>query len=292
MTLTATLRRSPAVKRAVQAVTVTAGRLTSPWRMTPGFLIIGGQRCGTTSLYRTLASTPRCSRPCCTRACTTSTPTTTRAWPGTGPTSRCSARPTQVERRARACARRPSSPARTTCSTRWPPSGSTRDLPGVKVIVLLRDPVERAYSAHAHELARGFEDQDFETALALEDEPARRRGRAADRRPDTTAATRTSTTPTCSAAATSTTSSGWRRCSAATGSTSSTATGSSPSPSRSTTTCWSSSACRTTGYPTFEQHNARPRSPMPAELRERLEAHFEPYDERLASWLGHPVSWR
>jgi hypothetical protein len=48
MTLAATLRRSPAAKKALQAVMVSAGRLTSPWRMTPGFLIVGGQRCGTT----------------------------------------------------------------------------------------------------------------------------------------------------------------------------------------------------------------------------------------------------
>jgi hypothetical protein len=27
-------------------------------------------------------------------------------------------------------------------------------------------------------------------------------------------------------------------------------------------------------------------------LRERLEAHFAPYDERLAAWLGAPPSWR
>src|SRR5690348_17893509 len=58
MTLAATLRRSPAAKKALQAVMVSAGRLTSPWRMTPDFLIIGGQRCGTTSMYRTLAQHP------------------------------------------------------------------------------------------------------------------------------------------------------------------------------------------------------------------------------------------
>ncbi len=43
-----------------------------------------------------------------------------------------------------------------------------RTLPSVRVIALLRDPVERAYSAHAHELARGFEAEPFEQALALE----------------------------------------------------------------------------------------------------------------------------
>ena len=43
--------------------------------------------------------------------------------------------------------------------------------------MLVRDPVERAYSQHAHELARGFEtERDFERALALE--PARLAGEA------------------------------------------------------------------------------------------------------------------
>ena len=42
-----------------------------------------------------------------------------------------------------------------------------RALPRVKVLILLRDPVERAYSAHAHELARGYETEPFERALSL-----------------------------------------------------------------------------------------------------------------------------
>ena len=40
----------------------------------------------------------------------------------------------------------------------------------MKLVILLRDPVERAYSAHAHEIARGFETEPFERALELEDE--------------------------------------------------------------------------------------------------------------------------
>ena len=42
------------------------------------------------------------------------------------------------------------------------------DLPEVRLLVLLRDPVERAYSAHTHETARGFETEPFERALELE----------------------------------------------------------------------------------------------------------------------------
>jgi hypothetical protein len=48
------------------------------------------------------------------------------------------------------------------------PERIARELPHVKVVVVVRDPVERAYSAYRHERARGFEDEDFPTALALE----------------------------------------------------------------------------------------------------------------------------
>src|SRR5262249_5592852 len=43
-----------------------------------------------------------------------------------------------------------------------------KDLPGVRLLVLLRDPVERAYSGHAHEVAHGFETEPFEAALDVE----------------------------------------------------------------------------------------------------------------------------
>src|SRR3954454_1453677 len=47
-----------------------------------------------------------------------------------------------------------------------------QDLQHAMIIVLVRDPVERAYSQHHHEVARGFEsERDFGGALALE--PAR-----------------------------------------------------------------------------------------------------------------------
>ena len=46
------------VKRVVHLGSRSYGRLTAPARMTPSFLICGGQRCGTTSLYRALAAHP------------------------------------------------------------------------------------------------------------------------------------------------------------------------------------------------------------------------------------------
>ncbi|MEE3918976.1 hypothetical protein V2I01_12705 [Micromonospora sp. BRA006-A] len=36
----------------------TVGRLTAGSRMVPGFLIVGAQRCGTTSLFKTLSQHP------------------------------------------------------------------------------------------------------------------------------------------------------------------------------------------------------------------------------------------
>ena len=48
------------------------------------------------------------------------------------------------------------------------PERIERDLPGVKLIVLLRDPVERALSHHKHEVRRGHEPLDLEAALDAE----------------------------------------------------------------------------------------------------------------------------
>jgi Sulfotransferase domain len=42
--------------------------------------------------------------------------------------------------------------------------------PGAKFIVILRDPVDRAISHHAHEVARDFESHDLKEAVALESE--------------------------------------------------------------------------------------------------------------------------
>lgn len=44
-----------------------------------------------------------------------------------------------------------------------------RELPGVRVLACLRDPVERAWSHHAYETAHGRETETFERALALEE---------------------------------------------------------------------------------------------------------------------------
>jgi hypothetical protein len=48
------------------------------------------------------------------------------------------------------------------------PERAAEVLPDCKLIVLLRNPVDRAFSQHNHERALGFEDLDFEPAMAAE----------------------------------------------------------------------------------------------------------------------------
>ena len=49
---------------------------------------------------------------------------------------------------------------------------------------------------------------------------------------------------------------------------------------------------RNHGYPNFERHNARPRSPMRPAVQAELSSYFEPYDMQLTRWLGKVPSWR
>jgi len=160
---------APPSRRAAHAVTVTAGRLTSRYRMLPGFLIVGAQRCGTTSMYRTLSQHPAILKAVLHK--------------GVHYFDLNYAQPlswykahfpllAQARRVQRATGATPltfeSSPF-----YMWHPLAASRiasDLPRVRLLVQVRDPAERAYSAHAHEIARGFETEPFERALELEAE--------------------------------------------------------------------------------------------------------------------------
>lgn len=157
------------IKQPVLSVSRGAGRLTAGARVLPSFLISGAQRCGTTSLYRALAQHPLLLKPVLHKGVHYFD---TAYWRGLSwyrghfpmrvgtslLTRRFGARPQAFE----------SSPYYL-----FHPLAGERiaaDLPGVKLIVLVRDPVERACSAHAHELARGYEtESSFEYALELED---------------------------------------------------------------------------------------------------------------------------
>ncbi|MFC7647665.1 sulfotransferase domain-containing protein [Streptosporangium lutulentum] len=234
----------PALKCSVHTMSRAAGRLTARSRILPSFLIVGAQRCGTTSLYRALSQHPLMLKPVLHkgvhyfdmaydqglswyRAHFPLRPRVSRL------SYRYGYRPQAFE----------SSPYYL-----FHPLASARiawDLPGVKLIVLTRDPVERAFSAHAHELARGFETEtSFARAVELEEE--RLAGAADDLCVSPTRRTTpTATSPTSPEAATPNSSPGSNRWSAANGCSSWTAGGSSPSRRSSTTGCWRSSDYRT-----------------------------------------------
>ena len=287
--MTSALRRSVAVQRTARALARSSGRLTSGARMTPDVLIIGGQRCGTTSLFKTLREHPAVLPPVLHKGVhyfDTGYPRGMSWYRAHFPLRATAAR---VERRTGV---RPITFESSPYYMFHPLAAERidRDLPGVKVIVLLRDPVERAYSAHAHELARGFETEDFVTALDLEEDRLRgevdriladprytshshqhhaylQRGRYADH---------------------------LERLASVFGRdrmhvVDSHRFFSDPEPVHDGILEFL--GLPHTGYPAFERHNARPRSPMPAELRARLEEHFAPHDERLTPWLGRPASW-
>ena len=151
-------------RRAAQVTAATAGRLTWRARMQPSFLIAGAQRCGTTSLYRALSQ-----HPAVVKAVLHKGVHYFDVGYHHGPGWYLGHFPLQ------ATGRRAAGDAAMTFESSpyylFHPLAAgriARDLPGVRVIVLIRDPVERAYSAHAHELARGYETGTFEQALALE----------------------------------------------------------------------------------------------------------------------------
>lgn len=134
---------------------------TSRWRRLPDFLVIGAQKSGTTSLYEYL----------------------------TGHPSIAPARGKGVhyfeEHYARGLdwyrSRFPLRTAATLSGEATPaylfypvvPERVQRDLPMVKLIAVLRNPVERAFSHYQHERATGVEELSFAAALAGEDDRLR-----------------------------------------------------------------------------------------------------------------------
>lgn len=145
-------------------VSVPFARATAPLRMLPDFLIVGAQRAGTTSLYNYLADHPDVGRVRLGKGVHyfDTNATQSMAWyrsyfpfdAGKIPVKR---RPTHVGEGAPYYMFHPLGPARIDAA-----------LPGVKLIAILRDPIERAHSQWAHETARGFETLPFEDALHAE----------------------------------------------------------------------------------------------------------------------------
>lgn len=142
--------------------------LTAPLRLMPGFIMIGAQRCGTTSLFRALMDHPQVVAPTFHKGINYFDLNYYRGirwYEGHFP----------VVEIARLRAARYGPPLAFEASGYYlyhpfALERLTRDLPGVKLVAMLRDPVERAYSAYKHESARGFEHESFERALESEDD--------------------------------------------------------------------------------------------------------------------------
>jgi hypothetical protein len=288
------VRNLPApMKRVVHLGSRSLGRITAPGRMTPSFLICGGQRCGTTSLYRALAEHPVVLKAVLHKGVHYFDISYQRGMGWYKAHFPLKGRGERIENRYGV-------PAQTFESSPYymyhPQAAAriARDLPGTKLIVLVRDPVERAYSQHHHEVARAFEpERDFGTALALE--PARLhrqeemlaadpgyysfahqhhayRGRGEYARYLSVMAQHVG---------------------------------------RANIHVVESErffadpadvydeVCEFLGLPTylqrpvFEQHNARPRqSDMDPVVRRNLSDHYRPHDEALSRWLGREPVWR
>lgn len=278
------------VRRGLQAVARTGGRLTAGLRMSPDYLIVGAKRAGTTSLYTTLVGHPQVLSAVLHKEVHYFDNYYQRgpAWyRGHFPT-RMAAAVTQ---------RRTGPPVITGEATpyyMWHPLAPQRiasDLPGVRLVVLIRDPVQRAHSEHAHSVSMGWETEPFERALELEDErlsgevqrllalPGYRslhhgchayvtRGRYVEQ---------------------------LERLEALFGRDrihviDSDSLFLDPAPALDTLTAFLGlRAWRPAG---LRNLNARSRSSLPVSVRKRLADDFAPYDARLATWLGWTPSWR
>ena len=281
---------SPSVRRAAHAVSVTAGRLTHPARMLPGFLIVGGQRCGTTSMYRALSQHPAVLKAVLHKGVHYFDTNYQRGIGWYQAHFPLNAHARWVERSSGM----PPVTFESSPYYMFHPLAAQRiatDLPGVRLLVLVRDPVERAYSAHAHELGRGYETEPFEQALELE--AARLDGETERLMADPAYVSH----------------SHQHHAYRARGQyieqlerlerhfgrerihvVDSAAFWADPEPSF-------NAVLDFLGLPrcanvAFAQYNARPRAPMGEIPRQKLHEHFWPYDDRLAKWLDRKLSWQ
>ncbi|WP_345568496.1 sulfotransferase [Nonomuraea rosea] len=280
------------MKRSVLSLSRATGRFTSGVRVLPSFLITGAQRCGTTSLYRALAQHPLLLKPVLHKGVHYFDVGYARGEPWYQAHF-----PLWVS--AALLAHRYGARAQAFESSPYylfhPLAGEriAADLPGVKLIVLVRDPVERACSAHAHELARGFETEShFEYAVELE---ARRLAGAEELLRESPFALHHSHR---------------HHAYLARGRYAEQLDRLEPLIGRERILVLDSHrffkepegvydrvleflGVPHLGYPAFERHNGRPLPRrVPKVLGQALRDHFEPYDARLSRWLGGEPSWR
>lgn len=267
----------------------TVGRWTAGLRALPDFVVIGGQRCGTTSLFKHLAEHPQVLRPGIEKGVDYYSLHSTQSldwyrahFPLRGPA------------RMRTLRWGPPSVFEACTYYMFHPQAIERmavDLPQAKLVAMLRDPVERAFSAYKHEFARGFETEaDFERALDLEDERLagevermaadpdyeshahrhhayRRRGQYVEQLRRVLEHYPAEQLLVCDSESFF------------------------AAPEREYARILDFLELKSFTPQRFDQHNARPSSPMPGGSRERLANHYRPYDEELADLLGRRPGW-
>jgi hypothetical protein len=281
---------NPALKQAARLSLVAARVPTSRARILPSFLIVGAQRCGTTSMSRTLDEHPAVFSAVLHEEVHFFDVSYRRglSWYRSHFPLLAAAR-----RAARAAGVEPVSFESSPYYMFHPLAAEriAKDLPGVRLLVLLRDPVERAYSGHAHEVAHGFEAEPFEAALELE--PARLAGQderiAAD--PDYFSYSHQHH----SYVARGQYVEQLERLEQHFGRDRLHVVDSGDffaDPEAVYDGALAFLRLPNRGYPAFKRRNARPRAPMSGKVRTELEEHYRPYDERLAAWLGREPSWR
>lgn len=267
-----------------------AGRVTAPLRVLPSFLVVGAQRCGTTSLHRGLRQHPAVLDASLKKGVHFFDQQYDKGlgwYRGHFP----------VTARVRLLERRLHTHVLVGESTPYymfhpcAPERIAADVPGVRLIAMLRDPVERAYSAYTHELARGYETLSF--AEAVDAEPGRLAGEAERVREEP----------------------GYvshahqhnaylgrgqyveqlQRLEVLVGREQLAVVDSHElfaEPMKVLGEVLSFLGLPPDDAITMKRHNERPRAALDPGLRRRLESHFAPYDEQLAAWWGRPVSWR
>lgn len=146
------------VRKVARGTVFAAGRLTRRWRDLPDFLVIGAQKAGTTALYAYLRWHPSIGGP---------------FWKEVSFFDRHWARGAGWYRGQFPLRRDGMLVGEASPSYIFHPLAPARVfsvVPDVRIIALLREPGDRAYSQYQHESALGRESLSFEDALAAEDE--------------------------------------------------------------------------------------------------------------------------
>ena len=282
----------PAVKQLGRRVTRIVGRGTAGIRMMPDFVLAGAQRAGTTAIHRALAAHPAVVLPLFHKGVNYFDLAYYR-----GPNWYRGHFPIRALAQRRT-AGIPGGPRTLDASGYYMfhPCAAERlhnDLPGMKLIVSLRDPVERAFSQYRREITGGFETAEtFE--LALELEPERLAGEAEKLRADLRYASHSHRHH--SYVAKGEYAGQVKRLFDLFGRDQVLVLDSetfAAEPQRTYDQILAFVGLPPFQPPSFGRWNARERpQPLQDETRKRLEAHFEPHDAALAELLDRPLAWR